>query len=207
MLGYLLVVGDYTEIISGILTDNASCQEIGLIVLFGQVVTYLLLARISANPIFSFFSLFPTSMKKYLCTLFCAALLSLPGSSHLLASTSAAPAKAVLTPAARTQSLVDLDVYIPYEGRDDDWEITLSDVGGNGSYYFTTNSTTQYSHTVGTIPSGTYNVTFHAIYPSHSRFEYYAGCNDAIVINDGDYTLQGREITPNCNNIIIDAWQ
>ncbi len=146
-------------------------------------------------------------MKKYLGTLLCAAFLSLPGSTHLLAGTSAAPAKAVLTPAARPQSLVELEVYIPYEGRDDDWEITLSEVGGNGSYYFETNSTTQYSHTVGTIPSGTYNVTFHAKYPYHTRFEYYAGCNDAIVINYGDYTLQGREITPDCNNIIIDAWQ
>jgi hypothetical protein len=150
---------------------------------------------------------FPYLMKKYLCTLFCAALLSLPGSTHLLASTSPSSAKAASTLAARPQTLVDLDVYIPYEGRDDDWQITLSEVGGGGSYYFETNSTTQYSHTVGTIPTGTYNVTFHAIYPSHSRFEYYAGCNDAIVINDGDYTLQGREITSDCNDIIIDAWQ
>jgi hypothetical protein len=146
-------------------------------------------------------------MRRKLCTLCCAALLSLPGSTHLLASTSPSSAKAVLTPAARPQTSVELNVYIPYEGRDDDWEITLSEVGGGGSYYFTTNSTTQYSHTLGTIPAGIYNVTFHAINPSHSRFEYYAGCNDAIVINDGDYTLQGREITPDCNNVIIDAWQ
>ncbi len=187
--------------------DKASCQEISMIVLFSQAVTYLLLSWISTNPISSSFFLFRTLMKKYLCTLLCAALLSLPGSTHLLASTSPAPAKAVLLPAARPQSPVELEVYIPYEGRDDDWEITLSEVGGNGSYYFETSSTTHYSHTVGTIPSGTYNVTFHAKNPFHSRFEYYAGCNDAIVINYGDYTLQGREITPDCNDIIIDAWQ
>ncbi|RZJ94616.1 MAG: hypothetical protein EOO60_02650 [Hymenobacter sp.] len=149
-------------------------------------------------------------MKKQLFTLFCAALLSLPSSTHLLANTSTASAKAVLTRATRPQTPVELAVYIPYEGRDDDWDITLTEVGTGDSYQFATNSTMQYAHTGGsvpTIPSGTYNVTFHAKNPYHSRFEYYAGCNDAIVINDGDYTLQGREIMPDCNNIIIDAWQ
>lgn len=156
-------------------------------------------------------------MRKPFRTLLLASLLCLPG--VLFARTTAPFANpqqdnnvfAAWTPnqLAPTQSSVDLYIQLPYRGQHNNWSITFSSY--EGSYSFSTSSSSNpdnWLYPLGTIPEGTYDVTFVNNDSRDAQFEYWVGCNNAWVQGAGgshDKTIYSVTVSDGCNNIYIDA--
>jgi hypothetical protein len=101
---------------------------------------------------------------------------------------------------ARTKSLVQLNVLLPYQGQDNYWTINLQ--GANGSYEFTTSG----DGALGYVEAGTYTAEFSLNHGYHSFFEFYVGCNQTSMSVSYEHGMvYNATIDDSCNTIIIDA--
>ncbi|RZJ93045.1 MAG: hypothetical protein EOO60_06240 [Hymenobacter sp.] len=157
-------------------------------------------------------------MKKQLCTLLCAALVSLTGAGSLLAKPLPASHKLGLTTRVsqpvsnqptqtkHTQTAVPLRINLPYQGLDSNWTIELTSNTGGNSYTFHTTDGTAYNSVIGSVEADEYTIAFSLQYGRHDNFEFFVGCEQSVTLgyNRSGLVYHGI-INPGCDTIIIDA--
>lgn len=152
-------------------------------------------------------------MKKYLRTLFCAALVSLPGAGHLFSNAAAAslppaahPHLVAPTKPARTQSTTAVYITLPYQDLDQGWDVKFVNTATGEELTFSTNGNSEY-HLLGEVPDGVYNVYFEKTQGQHSFFDFNVGCDQGVVARSRDHgVVYGAKIGLNCDVITVDAF-
>ena len=85
----------------------------------------------------------------------------------------------------------EVKIILPYTGKFNEWIIKFKD--GTNTYTFETNNETFESGVLGTLPEGTYTVTFSSPYFSYENFDILVYTSDPNVYSRG--TTQSTDLT------------
>lgn len=101
----------------------------------------------------------------------------------------------------------EVRIILPYTGKFNEWNIKFKD--GTNTYTFETNNETFESGVLGTLPEGTYTVTFSSPYFSYENFDILVYTSDPNVYSRGitqstDLTLY-RVVVDHDTFVQIDA--
>ena len=158
-------------------------------------------------------------MKKMFCTLVCAAVATLLGSSPFVASAAAtpllvptgtsSPLNAVWMPdhVLRTLDAVQVSLHVPESGGDSAWNITFASTSGGPNVYFTTDSFISPNSVLGYVPEGVYDVYFDQDFGSHDYFEYTVGCDQTSTSMTNHHgNVYNAHINSGCQDIYISVF-